>query len=434
MSNDLSLIVPSYNSGKYLIDLINSVFGGNTSLGAMTEQTLLPDEVIIVDDCSTDNTEEVVRDLLQFHKEIKYFRLSRNSGTAIACNVAIEQASGKYITRIDADDMRERWSFEHLMMAQLANPHSYIYDNVMIFLNGQRTGREWNMYDYDFHKLLERNSNHAGIMFPKKAWVECGGYPPEFNDGRDDWSFNVALGVVGYCGIHIGRAGYLYRREQQNRTIKNASSERQMYYRRKMENHFPEIYSGRFPMGCCGNRTSKKTVVASSNSQSQILVGADGMTLIMYDGENYGIETYFGPVTGAAYQFSKKKNIRNVDSRDLHTERRNGLLDLSDHGKPIFHPYQTPTLTPVVPSIEKSIVEEPVVEESVVEESTEDSNEIHLIESGQITGITKKVIAKLTENGISSWESFLSEDSASLSGITGLTVERIDEIKQEISS
>ena len=445
MSENLSLIVPSFNNGKYLGDLISSIFGGDTCLGKMTGQTLKPDEVIIVDDCSTDNTEEIVFDLLKKNSNIRYFRLSKNSGTAIACNVAIEKSVGKYITRIDSDDMRESWSFEKLMKFQLANPHSYIYDNVMIFMNGARKGKEWIMFDFDFERLLERNSNHAGIMFPKKAWEDSGGYPEEFSDGRDDWAFNVALGVAGYCGVHIDGAGYLYRREQQNRTVKNASSEHQRNYRAKMERHFSEIYSGRYPMGCCGNRSKSTSTVVQSTPLKLSLIGAEGMTLLLYEGDNYGLETYFGPVTGTAYVFSKKKNVRNVDNRDLHTDRRNGLLDLALHGKPVFSVYQKPDVyqAPVVEepvqfqqlelTVEEQIPEEKISDENIDESLDESSSETP-IESGQVTYVSKTVVKKLADSGIVTWEQFLSVDSAVLSETTGKTLDQIESIKKEITS
>lgn len=405
----------------------------------MAGQTLLPDEVIIVDDCSTDDTEKVVFELLQKHKEIRYFRLSKNSGTAVACNVAIEKASGKYITRIDSDDMRESWSFEKMMEAQLANPHSYIYDNVMIFVNGQRKGKEWKMFDYDFDKLLERNTNHSGIMFPKVAWEESGGYPKDFNDGRDDWAFNVALGIVGYCGVHIGGPGYLYRREQQNRTVKNSSPEYQRYYRIKMEKNFKDIYSGRFPMSCCGNRRSSNTLLTSSTPMKLSLAGAEGMTMLLYEGDNYGLETYFGPVTGTAYVFSKKKNIRNVDSRDLTTPKRNGLLDLSNHGKPVFSVYQRePAPAPV--QAPKPIVEEPLkVFENVTTELDEIKEEVYeepeqtKIEPGQVTYVGKLAVSRLEKINVTTWEEFMLADEEVLAKAIGKTTVEIEKIKKEIS-
>jgi glycosyltransferase involved in cell wall biosynthesis len=438
MDINLSLIIPSYNHAKYLTDLINSIFGGETCLGMMAPQELLPDEVIIADDCSIDNTEEVVFELSKLHREIKYVKLPKNSGTAIASNFAIENSHGKFITRIDSDDMRESFSFSNMMKAQLAYPHSYVYDDVMLFVNGQRKGKVWKMADYDFDSLLERNTNHAGIMFPRIAWEESKGYPPEFSDGRDDWAFNVALGVVGYCGIHIGGAGYLYRREQQNRTVKNATSEYQKLYHKKMHDHFESLYNGRFPMGCCGNRgVNKKMATTNKTSRDVSLSGAEGMTILLYNGENYGLEAYYGPITGVGYTFSVKKNLKNVDNRDLHTAKGNGLLDLHHNGKPVFSVYSQPAPVPV-PAPVPELAQEQVLEtsEQVLSSTPKapPSDESHPIEAGQLRGFGKALVGKLSAVGITTWELFLSTDSASLAETLGKSVDDIEKIKKEITA
>lgn len=435
-SPSLSLIIPSFNHAKYLKDLMGSIFGGETCLGNFSAQTLLPDEIVIVDDCSEDNTQEVVADLLKLHKEIKYLRLKHNSGTAIACNEAIKISSGEIITRIDSDDMRESWSFKDMMTAQLLYPHSYIYDNMMIFLNGNKTGKTWVMNDYDFDLLIKSNINHAGIMFPKIAWEESGGYPEEFSNGRDDWSFNVALGVVGYCGIHIGGAGYLYRREQQNRSVKNSSSEFQMLYDRKMRAHFPDVYSGRFPMSCCGHRSSSgnsNRVGHNSGSHQTLLIGAEGMTMVRYNGSNYGKETYFGPATGASYAFSVDRNIRNVDNRDLRTSNRTGLLDIVEKGINTFSIYSNPQVKK-----EEIIKSSPVIEsepEPEVESKPLDTVEAGKtpMEKGQNKFLTVSKLKKLADSGLNYWEQFVSESSVSLSSITGLSVTEIEAIKKEVT-
>jgi len=333
----LSLIVPSYNSSKYLKDLIGSILGGETSLGIFPRPEFVPNEIVICDDCSKDDTEEIIRELKLKYPEIVYVRTKTNSGTAVACNTAIEKATGEYITRIDADDMRESGSLQKLMDAQLENKHSFIYDDAMIFVHGKRTDKTWVMRDYNLRDYLDYNGNHSGIMFPKVAWKECGGYPPEFSNGRDDWAINIALGSIGYCGVHISGAGYLYRREQQNRTVRTAGTNNQELFALKIQNRFKNLYSGSDLM-CCGNRRSGSNNVQPSSKAPVVLVGSAGMTLLRYLGMNYGEETYFGPVTGTAYKF-KKNAVRNVDNRDLSTPKQTGLLDLQDHGNRVFEVY-----------------------------------------------------------------------------------------------
>lgn len=93
MKDLVSIITPTYNCSKYIGETIESVLN----------QTYKNFEMIIVDDASTDNTEEVVN---SYHdKRIKYVKLKTNSGPAVARNTAMELAKGKYMAFLDSDDI-----------------------------------------------------------------------------------------------------------------------------------------------------------------------------------------------------------------------------------------------------------------------------------------------------------------------------------------
>lgn len=101
MSKDLvSIITPTYNCAKFIGVTIESVLN----------QTYQNFEMIIVDDASKDNTEEVVKSFKD--KRIKYIRLSKNSGPAVARNRAMEEAKGKYMAFLDSDDLWKREKLE----------------------------------------------------------------------------------------------------------------------------------------------------------------------------------------------------------------------------------------------------------------------------------------------------------------------------------
>lgn len=92
--NDLvSIITPTYNCGRFIADTIRSVLA----------QTYSHWEMIIVDDCSTDDTTAVVSEFSD--DRIQYHRLSQNSGAAVARTVAMEKASGTYMAFLDSDDL-----------------------------------------------------------------------------------------------------------------------------------------------------------------------------------------------------------------------------------------------------------------------------------------------------------------------------------------
>lgn len=91
----VSIIMPAYNSERFIKESINSVLN----------QTYSNWEMIIVDDCSTDHTPELVATYQQEDSRIKLIRLGQNSGPAIARNTAMDEAQGRFIAFLDSDDL-----------------------------------------------------------------------------------------------------------------------------------------------------------------------------------------------------------------------------------------------------------------------------------------------------------------------------------------
>ena len=102
MNSLVSIITPSYNSSKFIKDCVNSVFS----------QTYKNWEMIIVDDCSEDNSKEIISELSTKDKRIKPIFLEKNVGAAEARNTAIRQSKGKYVAFLDSDDLWEPQKLE----------------------------------------------------------------------------------------------------------------------------------------------------------------------------------------------------------------------------------------------------------------------------------------------------------------------------------
>lgn len=91
----VSVIMPTYNCAKFIGETIKSV----------QAQTYCNWELIIIDDCSADNTKEVVENYVKSDKRIKYNRLEKNSGAAVARTSAMSLADGEYMAFCDSDDI-----------------------------------------------------------------------------------------------------------------------------------------------------------------------------------------------------------------------------------------------------------------------------------------------------------------------------------------
>ncbi len=91
----VSIITPTYNCAKFIGETIDSV----------QAQTYQNWEMIIVDDCSTDNTKEIVENYSKDDTRIKYHCLTTQSGAAVARTIAMKLANGEYMAFLDSDDL-----------------------------------------------------------------------------------------------------------------------------------------------------------------------------------------------------------------------------------------------------------------------------------------------------------------------------------------
>lgn len=97
-----SIIMPCYNSGKFVLKAIESV----------REQTCQDWELLVVDDCSTDDSAKIVKEIAKLDARIKYLKTDRPSGSpVIPRNLGVKNAKGRYIAFLDSDDV---WLLEKL--------------------------------------------------------------------------------------------------------------------------------------------------------------------------------------------------------------------------------------------------------------------------------------------------------------------------------
>lgn len=92
----VSIITPLYNSERFITETIQSVIA----------QTYTDWEMLIVDDCSTDNSKSIVEEFVKQDERIKYFFTNNPSGSpTVPRNIGIDKASGRFIAFLDSDDL-----------------------------------------------------------------------------------------------------------------------------------------------------------------------------------------------------------------------------------------------------------------------------------------------------------------------------------------
>lgn len=198
MSNLVSIIIPCYNQGQYIEETVDSVKG----------QTYSFIETIIVNDGSTDNSDDVIKRIIKKYPDIKYLNIE-NGGVSKARNVGFAEASGKYILPLDADDLINPEYIDLCIKEYIKDP-----DLIVVTAQGRFFGSEegeWNLAEYSVKKMLHGNVIYCPSLFKKTDWQKIGGFD-ECLHHLEDWEFFIRLTSLNPEKIkRINYIGLLYR-------------------------------------------------------------------------------------------------------------------------------------------------------------------------------------------------------------------------------
>lgn len=227
MQPRISIIVPCYNGAKYIRE----------TLDCLQKQTIDDWECIIVNDGSTDNSLEILKEYAAKDSRYKYVD-KENGGPAIARNTAIAASSGKYILPLDADDLiAPSYAEKAINYFEQHSNCKLVYCKMMNF--GIRNGLE-EMDRYNFRDLPYCNCIFSSCIYKRESFNMTHGYNPNMVIMNEDWDFLLSLlneKDEVYC---IPEVLFYYRQHGLSRNKKSveqlAKAKLQMIF-----NH-PEIY------------------------------------------------------------------------------------------------------------------------------------------------------------------------------------------------
>jgi glycosyltransferase involved in cell wall biosynthesis len=198
MPAKLSLIIPCYNSEKTLGDTLKSVL----------KQDFQNWEVLIVNDGSTDNTEEIALKFVDKDKRFKYFS-KPNEGLGKTRNFGIDRAKGVYILPLDSDNLVEPdFALKAIEILDSNNEIGVVHGHAEYF--GERSG-VWNIDEFDLVKILIDNYIDACAIFRKELWSKIGGYDEEIPyQGHEDWDLWIAFGAINVNFHHLNQLTFKY--------------------------------------------------------------------------------------------------------------------------------------------------------------------------------------------------------------------------------
>jgi len=121
----VSVIIPVYNTEKYLRRCLDSV----------CNQTLSDIEIICINDCSTDNSLEILREYSAKDERVKIIDFKENKGVAVARNIGIDEAQGEYIGFVDSDDFVDLDFYEKLYTKAIETNSDVVKGNIKTYDN-----------------------------------------------------------------------------------------------------------------------------------------------------------------------------------------------------------------------------------------------------------------------------------------------------------
>ena len=193
-----SIVITCHNKAAYIREAIES---------ALNQQAAPAYEIIVVDDGSTDNSRDVIADLLPAHPNVQLIAQS-NQGVANARNRGIEAAAGEYICCLDGDDRLNPFFLSRLAAALDADPGLGVaYSDMLIFGHDDRgnpiSPAVVRCDEYDFARLQQRNFMPCCNLFRKRAWERAGGYKAiidRYGPSWEDYELWLNLGKLGLAG------------------------------------------------------------------------------------------------------------------------------------------------------------------------------------------------------------------------------------------
>lgn len=184
----VSVIIPIYNSSLHIKECLDSVIN----------QTYDKLEIIIVDDCSLDDSLKIVNSFKD--KRIKIIKLKRHSGVATARNKGVSISSGKYICFLDSDDYWDLEKVEKQVNFMKSNNYSFIFSDYYFLRKGKKH-RARTPKSLNYVQALKNTTIFTStVMFNTNLLNKESIVMPDFKIGQDTacWWSILNRGIVAY--------------------------------------------------------------------------------------------------------------------------------------------------------------------------------------------------------------------------------------------
>ena len=230
----VSIILPTYNGEKYI----------KTAINAILAQTYNNWELIIVDDCSTDNTNKIINEFAQKDLRIKVIRNEVNKKVAASLNIGFSHAAGDYYTWTSDDNYYKPAAIEKMVKFLQKNPdYGMVYAiSDMIDENGKKYA-EWGATPADAEKIFDANYIGACFLYTKGVAKKVGEYSQNLTL-VEDHEYWIRIKLAAKI-TNIPESLYVYRLHSKSLTGQNTYTGRIKDF--DMMFNYEKVYVEKFP-------------------------------------------------------------------------------------------------------------------------------------------------------------------------------------------
>ncbi len=234
-----SVVMACYNAGKYLDETINSLIGQNFSFESNIQ-------LILVDDGSEDNTQEVCQKYEKLYPENITYVYQENQGQGAARNLGLKYVRGKYVNFLDSDDKFSGNAFYSVY--EFFENHYNEVDIVavpMLFFD-KATGEHPLNYKFEEDKVIDLNENwdypqlSASSAFFKKELFDHYEFKTDLTNSEDSFMINEMLIDKPVYGA-ISEGIYWYRKRSNDASTIDSASNKKEFYMKRLNDYFKEL-------------------------------------------------------------------------------------------------------------------------------------------------------------------------------------------------
>ena len=222
----IDIIIPNYNKGKYIEECLDSVLN----------QTYKYWKIYLVDDCSSDNSKEILKRYAN-KENINLFFLKDNLGPSYCRNYGIKNSNSEFVSFLDADDYWPKNKLQNQVQTMLKNNFEFTFTDLKYFYNDKKELINLTSLpkNYNFKKFVNSSTMSISSIVVKRKIISDIQFK---NVKHEDYLFKCEILKKGVIANKIENTFVYYRINKRNRSLNKVSNVINLWKINRDENKF----------------------------------------------------------------------------------------------------------------------------------------------------------------------------------------------------